>query len=287
MLKRMFTSLLLAVLSLVLVLPVTALADYSFSFLPRREYQGTIYEARPSAEITTVLLIGYDHQSFGTVKELHGYSNGGQSDFILLLVAKNQISVPQTSTSREYIRPGKDVFCELNVDESGYYEVQLSSTYQFKYEIYDEDFDIVISGTGTRYNTILSLVAGKYYLRANFTTNTTLFPVSVLITEHGHSYQYSIINTTGSGVGGNLYYHQKTCTECSYTAQESHAWQANTTQSGTTYTCTKCTLVTTTPPAIQDGSGEDEVMALIDNADTAESPCDCSHSHETNSPDGD
>lgn len=106
MLKRMFTSLLLAVLSLVLVLPVTALADYSFSFLPRREYQGTIYEARPSAEITTVLLIGYDHQSFGTVKELHGYSNGGQSDFMLLLVVDHENrTIRQLQIDRDTMTP--------------------------------------------------------------------------------------------------------------------------------------------------------------------------------------
>ncbi len=55
-------------------------------FLPVREHEGVRYEARPAAELTTILLIGYDHQAEGMEEELHGYSNGGQADFLLLMV---------------------------------------------------------------------------------------------------------------------------------------------------------------------------------------------------------
>lgn len=80
---------LLAMLMVLLnVFPAVAETSNSFifSFLPRREYAGTLYEARPSADLTTVLLIGYDHHADGGVEEMHGYSNGGQCDFLLLLV---------------------------------------------------------------------------------------------------------------------------------------------------------------------------------------------------------
>lgn len=55
-------------------------------FLPVRTYDGRVYEARPSSETTTILLIGYDHAAQGEVEELHGYSSGGQADFLLLVV---------------------------------------------------------------------------------------------------------------------------------------------------------------------------------------------------------
>lgn len=68
------------------MLAFPARADTSFGFLPERQYDGRTYTARPSGEVTTVLLIGYDHNSGGQQTELHGYSNGGQADFLLLVV---------------------------------------------------------------------------------------------------------------------------------------------------------------------------------------------------------
>lgn len=56
------------------------------SFMPRREYQGLTYEGRSSNELTTVLLIGYDHKDHGElIPNQEGYIYGGQSDFLLLL----------------------------------------------------------------------------------------------------------------------------------------------------------------------------------------------------------
>lgn len=74
----------------------TAVAQSGSGFLPVREYEGAVYEARPPAELTTVLLIGYDHRAEGQEEELHGYSRGGQADFLLLLVADHENQVIRT-----------------------------------------------------------------------------------------------------------------------------------------------------------------------------------------------
>lgn len=72
---------------LLLTLAVQGSAAYAAGgFLPVRDHEGVRYEARPSAEITTILLIGYDHQAYGMEEDLHGYSNGGQADFLMLVV---------------------------------------------------------------------------------------------------------------------------------------------------------------------------------------------------------
>lgn len=67
-----------------------AKAERTSGFLPSRYYAGTFYKARPSSELTTILLIGYDHQSGGEMEQLHGYNNGGQSDFLMLVVLDHQ-----------------------------------------------------------------------------------------------------------------------------------------------------------------------------------------------------
>jgi len=71
---------------LLMAMAVAVPAQAANGFLPVREHEGVIYEARPAAELTTILLIGYDHHADGQEEELHGYSNGGQSDFLLLMV---------------------------------------------------------------------------------------------------------------------------------------------------------------------------------------------------------
>ena len=51
---------LLAMALALLMLCGTAMAD-NFSFLPSRTENGKEYLAHPSSELTTILLIGYDH----------------------------------------------------------------------------------------------------------------------------------------------------------------------------------------------------------------------------------
>lgn len=88
--RRLTSCLLLACLLLVASLPHSAHAA-SFSFMPTKEYDGNLYEARSKSAITTLLLIGFDHQNFGDITvEQHGYAYGGQSDFLLLMVLDHE-----------------------------------------------------------------------------------------------------------------------------------------------------------------------------------------------------
>lgn len=76
-----------AVVLLLMAGEVAVASDSSFGMLPRRVVNGVTYRARPSAELTTVLLIGYDHMSDGQAEvENHRYNEGGQADFLLLVV---------------------------------------------------------------------------------------------------------------------------------------------------------------------------------------------------------
>lgn len=78
-------------LAMALLLPMSAgKADTNYGLQPVRTYDGKEYRARPAAQLTTILLIGYDHYSMGEQEELHGYSNGGQADFLLLVVLDHE-----------------------------------------------------------------------------------------------------------------------------------------------------------------------------------------------------
>lgn len=88
----------------------TALAaEKSFGFLPTKQFHGKTYQARPSSDITTVLLIGYDHKDEGDITvEQHGYSNGGQSDMLLLLVFDHEHEqIRQLQIDRDTMTPIK------------------------------------------------------------------------------------------------------------------------------------------------------------------------------------
>lgn len=114
------------------------------------------------------------------------------SSIVYIAYSKNLINIGENNTSREYIEPGKDVFCELNVGSAGHYDIELQSDYSFKYEIYNEEFDVVSSGTGTSIDTCLvASSAGKYYLRMNFVSYSQLYYVDVSIESHSHSYSAS------------------------------------------------------------------------------------------------
>lgn len=79
----------LLVVLLLLTTGICANAEnqFIFSFMPTRDYDGKIYEARTSRSLTTVLLIGYDHKDQGELNvPQESYIKGGQSDFLLLLV---------------------------------------------------------------------------------------------------------------------------------------------------------------------------------------------------------
>ncbi len=97
-----------ALLICMICLLMAASAD-SFSFLPTKTVDDKVYTARPGSELTTILLIGYDHYSNGEIEEEPSqYHLGGQSDFMLLLVfdhANQQIH--QLQFERDTITPIK------------------------------------------------------------------------------------------------------------------------------------------------------------------------------------
>ena len=114
-------------------------------------------------------------------------------------------------TSREYIQPNKDVFCELNFSNAGTYEIELESTYAIDYEIYDEDFDVIRSGTGSSNDISMSINAGTYYLRMNFDSYTGSHYVDISI--HTHSYTYRWLSETQ---------HRRTCSGCGEISTAAH-----------------------------------------------------------------
>lgn len=123
---------------------------------------------------------------------VHPSTSDYDSSIVFITYSKNQINVAQNNTSRKYIEPDKDVFCELNFGAAGHYDINLESTYSFKYEIYDEDFDVISSGTGASIDKcLITSGVSKYYLRMNFVSYSQLYYVDVSIESHSHSYSAS------------------------------------------------------------------------------------------------
>lgn len=156
------------------------------------------------------------------------------SNIIYITYTKNQITIGQNSESCEYIRAGKDVFCELNATVAGHYDINLESAYPFEYEIYDEDFDVVSSGTGTSIDICLTTSASsKYYLRMNFVSYNQLYYVDVSIESHTHSY-------LASHTWLSYTQHRSTCC-CGMSTTNSHVVTSDAFTGGAQYaTCLLC-----------------------------------------------
>lgn len=110
------------------------------------------------------------------------------SDIVFITYSKNQINVGQHSISREAIQPNKDVFCELTFENLGGYDIQLTSAYSLEYEIYNEDFDAVLFGSGTSIDEYFAVTDSKYFLRVNFESNDEYHYVDICIGSHNHVY---------------------------------------------------------------------------------------------------
>lgn len=126
-----------------------------------------------------------EHSLYGTE---HEGSVVYDSSIVFISYTKKQINVSTSALSEQNINPGKDVFCEVNFEYAGGCNLQLNSQYSFEYELYNDNFDVVASGSGASINTTFSVSAGRYYLRMNFenalsSTNS----INVSFT-HTHSY---------------------------------------------------------------------------------------------------
>ena len=113
------------------------------------------------------------------------------SDIVFISYCKNQISDSSNETTRKFIQPNKDVFCELIFENSGNNKIELISDYSIEYEIYDEKFDVISSGSGTSNVLSLSLASGKYFLRINFESYTDLHYVDISVHSHSYTNHYS------------------------------------------------------------------------------------------------
>ena len=156
-------------------------------------------------------------------------------DIIYITYNKNQINVGSTeATSSVSIQPGKDVFCELNFATSGFYDIQLTSTYPFVFDIYSEDFrdedddengnvyvygedndnSLFSNSNSGNFNQSIWFEAGKYYLRMNFISDSLDAPCNIDVSiEHQHSY--------GIFVSINKFSHRRNCA-CGATQVSSH-----------------------------------------------------------------
>ena len=156
------------------------------------------------------------------------------SDIFFITYSKNQINVGSTEvTTSVSIQPGKDVFYEVNFAVSGFYDIQLTSTYAFMFDIYSEDFtdeddhkngnvygedndnSILSNSNSGNFNQSIWFEAGKYYLRMNFTSESiaTSETIDVSIEVHEHSYDTCVYL--------NRFSHQCIC-NCGETKISSH-----------------------------------------------------------------
>ena len=76
------------------------------------------------------------------------------SSIIFITYSKNQINVMSSGTSTLYINPRKDLFYEINLVYSENHEIKIEAPYNFSYEIYSSEFDLINSGNGTQINNV-------------------------------------------------------------------------------------------------------------------------------------
>lgn len=90
------------------------------------------------------------------------------SDIIFITYTKKQINVGYSEVIEvASINPQKDVFYELNFEYLGTHLLLLGSTDAYHYDLYNENFDIVLSGDGTSVSRYFVNTEDKYYLRIN------------------------------------------------------------------------------------------------------------------------
>lgn len=104
------------------------------------------------------------------------------SDIIFITYTKKQINIIATDTEAMQtvtIQPQKDVLYELNFECLGIYTIHMTSTNRFTFDVYDENFDEVLSDSA---NASLSetfhVTGNKYYLRMNFVVDSTHPPLT-------------------------------------------------------------------------------------------------------------
>ena len=174
---------------------VRRLSNYDYHFM-RYDIDTNSWYHKPGE--TSVLKYNYVpsnnllwYSEYSDDKGEHPSTFAYDSDIVFIRYDKNQINVNAYATSRENIQKGKDVFCELNFANSGNCEFSLVSTYSIRYEIYDENFDIICYGNGTDNDFLINMNAGKYYLRINidvYHSYSQYVDISIHMPSYTHHY---------------------------------------------------------------------------------------------------
>ena len=163
----------------------------------------------------------------------HEYEIAGEydSEIIFIRYSKNIIDTTPNSSQNIFIQPNKDVFYEVNINEADHYRLRLIAGYEMDYELYDSNFDIVVSDSGNNnVDTCLSLSPGKYYLRINFTSSQSYSGLSVSLCT-----DYSNDNNINDDT------HTDICNGCVYSKVESHNFECSGTVDTTHYEkCSEC-----------------------------------------------
>lgn len=134
-------------------------------------------------------------------EENYVYGAAYDSDIVFIRYSKNILNASGNSQGIN-ILPNKDVFYEVNIDTSNHYRLRLIAGYEMDYELYNSDFDIVVSDSNTNnVDTCLSLTPGKYYLRINFTSSQSYSGLSASIGV-GYDEHNCVNSSTHSSVCG-------------------------------------------------------------------------------------
>lgn len=133
------------------------------------------------------------------------------SDIIFIRYSKNIIDTSSNGFQSIKIQQGKDVFYELTFDTIEHYILRIISNYNVQYEIYNSNFDLVLSGLDNNVYTCLSVDQEKYYLRMNFESDTIEGTVNVSL--FADYREFTCLDE---------YIHTSICNACGYTKFSLH-----------------------------------------------------------------
>ena len=154
-----------------------------------------------------------------------------ERDVVFIRYSKNIINTTPNTSQNIYIIPNKDVFYEVNIEQADHYRLKLIAGYEMDYELYDSNFDMVVSDSGNNnVDTCLSLTPGKYYLRINFTSSQSYSGLSASL-----CIDYSNDNNINNDS------HTYICNGCGYSKVEAHTFECDGFENGVHYEkCVDC-----------------------------------------------
>ena len=150
-------------------------------------------------------------------EEYFWYGRSYDHEIIFIRYSKNIIDTTPNSSQNIFIQPNKDVFYEVNINEADHYRLKLIAGYEMDYELYDSNFDMVVSDSGNNnVDTCLSLTPGKYYLRINFTSSQSYSELSASL-----CVDYDNDNNVNSNT------HTSVCNGCGYSIVKPHTFECD------------------------------------------------------------